>query len=327
MSLTRWLSERLGLSGIRELASRPAPPRKRPTFRPRLEALEERYLLSTLTVLNTNDSGAGSLRADIAAAHNGDTIVFAPSLDGQTITLTSGELLIRKNLTIAGPGASQLTISGNNASRVFEVAKQENVTLSSLTISSGAAPSGYLGGGILNYGTLTVSNSTLSGNTALEGGGIFNYGTLTVSGSTLSYNTSEGEGGGIDSQGTLTVSGSSLFYNTSTTEGGGIGNHGTLTVSGSTLSDNSASKGGGIFNAGALTVSGSTLSGNSAASAGGGIYNTNNVSATVTVKNSSSITGNTAPVGFGADVFNNGVLYLDSTSIIGILDGNPAIRI
>ncbi|HBI44525.1 MAG TPA: hypothetical protein DDY78_16990, partial [Planctomycetales bacterium] len=80
MSLTRWLSERLGLSGIRELASRPAPPRKRPTFRPRLEALEERYLLSTLMVLNTNDSGAGSLRADIAAAHNGDTIVFAPSL-------------------------------------------------------------------------------------------------------------------------------------------------------------------------------------------------------------------------------------------------------
>jgi len=47
----------------------------------------------------------------------------------------------------------------------------------------------------------------------------------------------------------------------------------------------------------------------------------------VTVKNSSSITGNTAPVGFGADVYNLGVLYLDSTSIIGILDGNPAVPI
>ena len=48
---------------------------------------------------------------------------------------------------------------------------------------------------------------------------------------------------------------------------------------------------------------------------------------TVTVKNSSSITGNTAPVGFGADVYNQGVLYLDSSSTIGILDGNPAVRI
>ena len=46
---------------------------------------------------------------------------------------------------------------------------------------------------------------------------------------------------------------------------------------------------------------------------------------TVTVKNSSSITGNTAPAGFGADVYNAGVVYLEvSTSIIGILDGNPA---
>ena len=51
-----------------------------------------RDLLSTLTVTNILDSGAGSLRAEIAAARAGDTIVFAPILDGQTITLTSGEL-------------------------------------------------------------------------------------------------------------------------------------------------------------------------------------------------------------------------------------------
>jgi hypothetical protein len=122
---------------------------------------------STLTVLNNLDSGSGSLRADIAAAHNGDTIVFAPSLDGQTITLTSGELLIKRNLTIAGPGAGNLTISGNNASRVFEVAQKESVTLSGLTISNGAAQSSE-GGGILNSGMLTVSNSTLSGNSASQ---------------------------------------------------------------------------------------------------------------------------------------------------------------
>ena len=122
-------------------------------------------MLSTLTVLNNLDSGAGSLRAEIAAAHNGDTIVFAPSLDGQTITLTKGELLINKNLTIAGPGAGELTVSGNHASRVFEVANGTHVALTGLTISNGLAVGGD-GGGILNSGTLTVSGSTLSGNSA-----------------------------------------------------------------------------------------------------------------------------------------------------------------
>jgi hypothetical protein len=45
----------------------------------------------------------------------------------------------------------------------------------------------------------------------------------------------------------------------------------------------------------------------------------------VTVSNSRSITGNTAPVGFGADGYNGSVLYLDASSIIGVLAGNPAL--
>ena len=204
MSFTRWLSNHLGLS------PRPASRRKthaaRRTVRPTLEALEDRWMPSTLTVLNNLDSGAGSLRTEIAVAHNGDTIVFAPSLVGQTITLTSGQLLIRKNLTIAGPGAGQLTVSGNNASRVFEVAKTvRSVTLSGLTISNAA------GGGILNDGTLTVSNSILSNNGG-GGGGIHNDGTLTVSNSTLS-NNSASSGGGIENSRTAIVSGSILSGN------------------------------------------------------------------------------------------------------------------
>src|SRR4029077_5927140 len=104
--------------------SRRKPPAARRTFRPTLEALENRWMPSTLTVINNLDSGTGSLRADISAARRGDTLVFAPNLDGQTITLTSGELLINKNLTITGPGASQLTVSGNNLSRVFELSRK-----------------------------------------------------------------------------------------------------------------------------------------------------------------------------------------------------------
>ena len=88
-------------------------------FAPRLVPLEVRALLSTITVTNDNDSGSGSLRAAIADVSSGDTIDFARSAYG-TITLTSGPLEAPNiNLTIQGPGANKLTISGNNAYTVL----------------------------------------------------------------------------------------------------------------------------------------------------------------------------------------------------------------
>src|SRR5262249_32499967 len=77
----------------------------RSRFRPSVEALEDRWVPSTLTVTNDLDSGAGSLRAALNAIHSGDTINFAPSLVGHTITLTSGELFVKRDVTITGPGA------------------------------------------------------------------------------------------------------------------------------------------------------------------------------------------------------------------------------
>jgi hypothetical protein len=195
MSFFSWLRNRTSTRSTRWDGFQTRPTTRR--FRPRLEALEDRWLPSTLTVTNNLDSGAGSLRADIAAAQSGDTIVFAPSLDGKTITLTSGPLAISKNLTIQGPGASLLTISGNHLSPVFHVTGAlpvvPPVVLSGLTISNGVSS---LGGGILNSGTLTVSQCTLSGNSAGDGGGIYNTGALTVSQSTLNGNSAQ-LGGGI----------------------------------------------------------------------------------------------------------------------------------
>src|SRR5580704_1627210 len=93
---------------------------------------------STLVVENTDDSGAGSLRDTIANASPGDTITFAPAVTG-TITLTNGELDIDEDLTIQGPGANVLAISGNNtADHVFNIGSVTpavNVTLSGLTIT------------------------------------------------------------------------------------------------------------------------------------------------------------------------------------------------
>src|SRR3954447_8917204 len=122
----------------------PSPRRPRRRFQPRLERFEDRTVLSTLTVTNALDSGAGSLRAAIKAAASGDKIVFDPGLNGQTITLTSGELAISKSLDIEGPGAGLLAVSGNHAGRVFDISQNQKavtVTIAGLTIEDGQ-PSG-----------------------------------------------------------------------------------------------------------------------------------------------------------------------------------------
>ncbi|MFL5340385.1 MAG: hypothetical protein ACJ8F7_09560 [Gemmataceae bacterium] len=144
---------------------------------------------SKLTVLNNHDGGAGSLRDTIGRAHDGDTIVFAAGLAGQTITLTSDELAIKKSLDIEGPGADKLAVSGNDTYRVFDVVNQGlTVTIAGLTIThghggGGGAGSGGGGGAILNASsTLNVVNDVVSNNQAdTRGGGITNQnGVLTV---------------------------------------------------------------------------------------------------------------------------------------------------
>ena len=57
---------------------------------------------TTITVIDTNDSGPGSLRQALAVVNDDDTIDFDPSLKGQTVTLTTAELMISKNITISG---------------------------------------------------------------------------------------------------------------------------------------------------------------------------------------------------------------------------------
>ncbi|MGA2488802.1 MAG: choice-of-anchor Q domain-containing protein, partial [Anaerolineales bacterium] len=207
---------------------------------------------SALNVSNNTDNGLGSLRQAIADVCAGGTITFASSLSGGTISLST-TLELGKDMTIDGSAlASQVTISGNNAVRVFLIDNGVTARLDSLTITHGSTAN--TGGGIYNAGSLTVTNSTVAGNHAGQGGaGILNEnsGTLTVTNSTLTGNTTDTIGGGIyNNIGTLTVANSTLQGNSAVNYGGGIFTwNGSLTLKNSTLSGNSAgaNKGGGIF--------------------------------------------------------------------------------
>jgi hypothetical protein len=112
---------------------------------------------ATITVTNTNDSGPSSLRQALAVAHDGDRITFTVS---GTITLTSGALVLARNVTISGPGANQLVVDGNQALLVFGVFPQRTVSISGLSIRNAQV------GVYNNQGTLSVSNCVLSGNSS-----------------------------------------------------------------------------------------------------------------------------------------------------------------
>ncbi len=273
------------------------------------ERLEPRQLFSTYTVNSLSDAAAVSpgvltLRQAIAAAnaHPGaDTIAFANSLFGggaKTITLNGQELTFTDTTAqtvIDGPGESLLTVSGDNASRVFHVDAGANVEILGLNVTGGAAPVGAdgnsEGGGIYNAGTLDLTAIDVSGNKAVGvmpvgpqqgaeglGGGIYSTGTLVIQDSTITSNSANG--GALKNS--RYVDGSpTASYDGQAGEGGGIYSAGPLTISRSTISLNSASGGvggqgdgirgegdgglgvgGGINALGSLSVSDSTLSGN-----------------------------------------------------------------
>jgi CSLREA domain-containing protein len=176
---------------------------------------------------DTNDGVCNtdcSLREAIAISAANDTINFVSGLTG-TITLNS-PLAITRAVKINGPGANLLTISGNNAVRVFTISAGAAVTLNKLGIANGNAGSGN-GGAIHNAGNLilvyvSVANSTTTG----LGGGIFSSGVLTVNRSVISGNSAP-NGSAVYNQGATfvlnnsTVSGNSgpgsAIYNNGTT--------------------------------------------------------------------------------------------------------------
>jgi hypothetical protein len=279
----------------------------------------------TIAVTNTNDSGPGSLRQAMVDANDGDTI-NAMRVSG-SIELSSGELLVNKNVTINGAGAEKLSIESTRSSRVFEIASDGIVTISGLAIASGQA---VVGGGVYNAGILEVMDCSISGNEAGGlrenglGGGIYNDNgaTLTVINCAISGNGAD-QGGGIYNGGSMQITNTTVsnnfvgrVFSQQTSLAGAIYNGGTLDIANCTIASNTATGtlqsggiGGSIYNGGTLAIANTTISGNLAGGTGtfpgvgGGIANG---SGNVVIRNS-TINGNAADgpggSGFGGNVF------------------------
>ena len=261
---------------------------------------------ATLTVTNLNDSGAGSLRDQCAAAVSGDTIVFQTGLAG-TITLISGIDLGSKSLTITGNatglGAPSITLSGSGSWRILRQTGG-TLTLSLLNLQFGYAS--INGGGAILGNVVNCTTCTFTENLADNGGGggaIRATGAVTCNGCTFTENeTLGGNGGAIYCPSDVVTCTNCTFSNQGLAVGmvqyGGAISAYTVTCTGCTFAGNVViNSGGAIFGADSVTGTNCTFSGNSAgagAGAGGAIY-TDDIACT-----NCTFSGNSANPGGGA---------------------------
>jgi uncharacterized repeat protein (TIGR03803 family) len=268
---------------------------------------------NNVIVTNTNNSGPGSLPAAIATADASGaptTITFDPTVFAtpQIITLNGTDLDLSNTtepITITGPSAG-VTISGNQASRIFQLDANVTAIISNVTVTDGSAP---IGGGIYTASgsSLTMSNSTISNNDAVgnsgtfgDGAGIYAAGTINLTSVTItgnqatSANTSGGnfsDGGGIlvYTSGSATLTSCTVSNNTVSADGAGIDAEGNLTLTNCTINHNTAViASGGVGNNGTLIIDGTTISNNSAEEAAG-VY----VASGSATMDSDTFTGNT----------------------------------
>jgi len=295
--------------------------------------------------------GKTNLREAILAAnaYPGHTVTFDPTVfaTAKTITLTVGQLELEGKTgteTIKGPKAG-VTVSGNSASRVFQVDPGVTASVSGLTITGGSA---YNGGGLYDQGTLTLADCTVSGNSAVNrGGGLYSpygaSGTITLTNCTVSDNSSRGSGGGLELRslamaltltnctvsgnssglngggmqvlGTATLTNCTVSGNTAFRAGGGLEFvYGTAALTNCTLSDNTASYGGGLQLAIATaTLTNCSVSGNSANQHGGGV---DNYYGTATLTKC-TVGGNTSGYGAGVCTYGSGTTALTNCTVSG----------
>lgn len=298
-----------------------------------------------LLVKSAADNIADSLRAVVAGATPGDIIGFDTAglfSTPRTITLER-QIVLNKDLTIEGPGADIVTVSGANVGRVFKIMEQSSLVISGLTIADGNPPeethegeggpiTGAFGGGIFVDvdSSLTLSDSVVKNSKAADfGGGLYLafQGKLTLENSSFTLNQARNGGGMYVTSGRdLLVQSSTFAHNKATGSGGGIHNeNGQLLLRASTVKTNSAgNRGGGIYQASnptnELHIESSMIGdpdltdlvaeGNTS-NAGGGIFKEDGVLSLL----ESYVSGNRVTIS-GGGIFNfTGSLTLDASTV------------
>ena len=200
-------------------------------------------------VVTTLDSGPGSLRAAVAESLNGDSIEFDSALSGQTITVSSGPIILDVGLRIDASALPKgVTVSGGGSCRIFQITTSGYITLRALSLCEGRA---------LDGGSDALGNGHRGG----DGGAIHNSGQLTLSGCSL-FDNAAGDGGG---NGLARAGGGG--------NGGAIFNGGALAAGNCTFGGNSAGSrglgstgfegfGSAIYNAGTASLSACTIARN-----------------------------------------------------------------
>lgn len=249
-----------------------------------------------------DDNSDGTLRKEIADTGAGGTITFSGVTGTISLSPGLGQLFIDKQLTITGPGASSLSISGANSNRVFYIWSTGDATITGLTIRDGNAPPG-----------LTGTPDHTAGVRATDGGAGGN-----------GANGSPGNPGGDGGAGDPGTNGAVGGNGTGGQHGGGIFNMGILRLENCILTNNAAGNGGD----GGRGQDG----GNGGAGGDGGQGGAGSTSGVKAPSGGAGGTGGKAgnggnggtggDGGHGGAVYNQGTLYVANCSITSNTSGN-----
>ncbi len=298
---------------------------------------------ATFTVSNTNDSGAGSLRAAMTSAMAtpaADEIVFTAN---GTITLASplpDLLSAGGNLTITGNGPANTIIDGAGAYRPFYSGWQNNLafTLRRLTVRNGRAD--QLQGGVIYFfggsnASLTIAEVEFIGNTATwDGGAIFTSAPLNISNSLFQDNVSGTFGAAFYEDGSaVTVTNSTFTGNQSTQTlisfvGSPQAHLVNVTITGNSYGKGIESYGGASVRLVNTLIAGNSGSGDDLLAFGGGSFNLadshNNVIGYV--GNSGFTAANDNQIGVTEPLIGALGAYGGSTRTMPILPYSPALN-